>query len=477
MSKNRTGRQVSDERHELKQSLRNRHVTMIALGGIIGAGLFVGSGAVINATGPAAILSYLLAGGLMILVMRMIGEMAVAYPSTGSISDYSRKALGNWAGFTVGWLYWYFWLIVLAIEAVAGAGILVNYLNIPPWLLCLLLILLLTLTNLYSVNSYGEAEFWLASIKVIAIIAFIAVGVLYLIGLWHGHSPGFSNLYSKGGFFPKGIGAAFIGSVTVLFSIGGAEIATIAAAESNNPAKNAATATKQVMYRVFFFYVVSVFIIVAIVPWNVKFGGVAIQSPFAIALNHLGIPVAGTIMQFVILTAVLSSLNSCIYITSRMLFALTKQGDAPRIFFKTTKRGVPVWAILAGTLFGYVGVILDYFFPNTVFLFLINSAGAVSLFYYLIIAYSEIKLRRKLEREAPEKLKLKMWCFPYLTYFSISCMLAVLIVMLFLQDTRSEVLMSFISFIVILLAYAIHAKRKKRLGQYIDKPVSGQFEN
>ncbi|TCP29444.1 GABA permease [Scopulibacillus darangshiensis] len=459
--------------HKLKQSLKTRHVTMIALGGIIGAGLFVGSGAVINATGPAAVLSYILAGGLMVLIMRMIGEMAVAEPSTGSISDYARKALGNWAGFTVGWLYWYMWIIVLAIEAVAGAGILVNYLNIPSWLLCLSLIVLLTLTNLYSVGSYGEAEFWFASIKIVAIIAFIAVGVLFLIGLWPGDSPGLSMIYSDGGFFPKGVGAALIGTVTVLFSIGGAEIATIAAAESDNPEKNAAKATNQVMYRVFFFYVVSVFLIVCIVPWNIDFAGVAIKSPFAMALNELGIPVAAAIMKIVILTAVLSSLNSCLYITSRMLFALTRHGDAPPIFLKTTKRGVPVWAILAGTTFGYVAVILNYFFPETVFLFLINSAGAISLFYYLIIAYSEIKLRRKLEQEAPEKLKLKMWLFPYLTYFTIFCMLAVLIAMLWLPDTRPEILMSFVSLVIILVAYKFRANNQYTDGSYAktDEPV------
>ncbi|MEK4030589.1 amino acid permease [Pseudobacillus sp. FSL P4-0506] len=448
---------------QLQSTLKNRHVTMIALGGIIGAGLFVGSGAVINATGPAAVVSYILSGGLLFLVMRMIGEMAVAYPTAGSISEYARAGLGNWAGFSVGWLYWYMWVIVAAIEAVAGAGILVNYFpNIPPWFLCFILLVVLTLTNLYSVRSFAETEFWFASIKIFAIIFFISLGAIYLLGLWPDESPGLSNLYSAGGFFPNGTVAALVGSVTVLFSMGGAEIATIAAAESDQPAKYAAKATNQVMYRIFFFYVVSVFFIVAIVPWNFKFAGVAIQSPFAIALEQLGIPFAPFIMEAVVLTAVLSSLNSCLYITSRSLFALTKKGDAPKFLVKLNKRGVPVRAILAGTVFGYVGVVLNYFFPETVFLFLINSAGAISLFYYLILAFAQIRLRRKLEQEAPEKLQLRMWLFPYLSYITIAWMLTVVGAMIWISGTRSQVFLSLTSFATILIAYMLRSRYSKQ---------------
>ncbi|GHH99879.1 amino acid permease [Neobacillus kokaensis] len=461
---------------QLQNTLKNRHVTMIALGGIIGAGLFVGSGAVINSTGPAAVISYILSGTLMFLVMRMIGEMAVAHPTAGSISEYARAGLGNWAGFSVGWLYWYMWVIVAAIEAVAGAGILVNYFpNIPPWVLCLVLLVILTLTNLYSVKSFAETEFWFASIKIFAIIFFIAFGAIYLLGFWPGEaSPGFSNLYSTGGFFPNGMVAALIGSVTVLFSMGGAEIATIAAAESDQPAKYAAKATNQVMYRIFLFYVVSVFIIVAIVPWNFEFAGVAIQSPFAIALKQLGLPFAPFIMEVVVLTAVLSSLNSCLYITSRSLFTLTKQGDAPKFLVKLNKRGVPVRAILAGTAFGYVGVVLNYFFPETVFLFLINSAGATMLFYYLILAFAQVRLRRRLEKESPEKLKLKMWLFPYLSYVTILWMFGVIAAMIWIPGTRSQVYLSLVSFGAILVAYMIRSKNSKQaqeMDEFVDQPL------
>lgn len=444
---------------KLRQSLKNRHVTMIALGGIIGAGLFVGSGAVLNQTGPAAVLSYALSGALMILVMRAIGEMAVLRPSSGSISSFARQGLGRWAGFSVGWLYWYFWVIVAAIEAVAGAGLVANYLpGIPTWLLCLILLVVMTVLNLLSVRAYGEAEFWFASIKIVAIIFFICTALVYLSGLFGNSSPGLSYLTSEGGFFPLGILAAIVGSVTVLFSMGGAEIATIAAAESEKPAEYAAKATKQVMYRVFFFYVVSVLLVVCVVPWNFEFAGVAIKSPFAVALQQIGIPVAGSLMQIVVLTAVLSSLNSCLYITSRMLFVLSEHGEAPKFLTKLTKRGVPARAIIAGTAFGYIAVVANYFFPEEVFVFLINSSGAIQLIYYIILVAAEIRLRRSCEA-AGEQVKLGMWFFPYGSYVTIAWMFAVLVMMGVIEETRSQLWLSLASFAIILVAYAIVRRR------------------
>ena len=455
----------------LRRTLDNRHIVMIALGGIIGAGLFVGSGAVINKTGPAAVLSYAVSGVLMILVIRAIGEMAVARPSSGSVANFSREGLGNWAGFSVGWLYWYFWVIVAAIEAVAGAGILVNYLpGVPAWLLCLGLVLVMTGINLLSVKAYGEAEFWFASIKVIAIIFFICVTGLYLLGGVGPESPGLTNLFAHGGLFPYGIVAALVGSVTVLFSMGGAEIATIAAAESKKPVEFAAKATKQVMARVFAFYVLSILLIVAAIPWDTPFGGESIRSPFAVVLEHIGLPGTSVLMEAIVLTAVLSSLNSCLYITSRMLFALADKGDAPKALVKVNKRGVPVRAILAGTSMGYAAVVANYFFPEQVFIFLINSSGAIQLIYYIILVGAEIRLRRRLEATDPGALRLKMWCFPYLSWFSIAWMAVVLGLMAWIEETRSQFLLSLVAFGVILLAYRGRAARGS---QQIPSPTTG----
>ena len=328
----------SRQEGHLQPGLKRRHMTMISIGGIIGAGLFVGTGPILNQAGPATVLTYLLTGCLLILIMRMLGEMAVAQPSVGSFSDYSRMALGNWAGFSIGWLYWYFWAIVVGFEATAAAGILTQYIPaVPPWLISLLLILLLTATNLYSVSSYGEFEFWFASIKVVAIILFIVLAILFLLGLFPTSSPGFSNLYAKGGFFPHGALAMFSGVATVIFAFVGAEIVTIAAAESNEPEEGVARATHAVIYRILLFYVVSVFFVACVLPWNTPFSSQAVlKSPFTLALERMGIPGAGTVMNLVVLTAVLSVLNSSLYTTSRMLFALTRHNDAPG--FSLTRR-------------------------------------------------------------------------------------------------------------------------------------------
>src|SRR6476620_10318654 len=192
---------------KLPAGLKQRHLTMIAIGGVIGAGLFVGSGVVIGNAGPGAFLSYAVTGVLIVLVMRMLGEMAAAHPSTGSFADYARRALGGWAGFSVGWLYWYFWVIVVGFEAVAGAKVLSYWINAPLWVLSLALMLLMTSTNLFSVSSFGEFEFWFAGIKVAAICVFLALGALFVLGLWPGRSRDFSNLTAHGGFFPKGASA------------------------------------------------------------------------------------------------------------------------------------------------------------------------------------------------------------------------------------------------------------------------------
>jgi GABA permease len=431
-------------------------MTMISLGGIIGAGLFVGTGPILNQAGPATVLTYLLTGVLLILVMRMLGEMAVAQPSVGSFSDYGRLALGNWAGFSIGWLYWYFWAIVVGFEATVAASILGQYVpGIPPWLIALALVLLLTATNLYSVGSYGEFEFWFAGIKVAAIVIFIVLGALFVIGLWPGDSPGFSNLYAKGGFFPNGALAMFSGVATVIFAFVGAEIVTIAAAESNEPEEGVARATNAVIYRVLLFYVVSVFFVACIVPWNTPFTDDVIKSPFTLAFERMGIPGSGTLMNFVVLTAVLSVLNSSLYTTSRMLFALTRHNDAPGFMTNTTRRGVPIWAILTGTIFAYVSVAIFYFFPSEVFTWLINASGAIALFVYLLIAISELVMRRRLEREAPERLQIKMWFYPWLTYLSIVGIVAVLIGMAVLSDLRPLLIASLISLGVMLVAYML----------------------
>src|SRR5690349_10851738 len=430
---------------ELHKGLNQRHLTMIAMGGVVGAGLFVGSGAVINDAGPAAFLSYALCGVLIVLVMRMLGEMAVANPSTGSFADYARRALGGWAGFAVGWLYWYFWVIVVGFEATAGAKIIQYWWKGPElWVLALGLMVLMTATNLISVKSYGEFEYWFAGIKVFAIIAFLVLGTLFVVGLWPGQGFDVSNLTAHGGFMPNGAGAIFSSIVVVVFSMVGAEIATVAAAESHDPKKAIAKATQSVILRVLTFYVGSVFLLVCILPWNDTELG---ASPYVAAFNEIGIPGAADIMNAVVLTAVLSCLNSGLYTASRMLFVLAGRREAPMRLITVNRRGVPVWAILASTVVGFLSVVAAYVSPDTVFLFLLNSSGAVILFVYFLIACSQFVLRR---RTPDDQLTVKMWLFPYLTIVAAVGIVAILVQKFFKSDTRSQLLLSLLSWGIVL---------------------------
>lgn len=451
----------------LKKALSQRQLTMIAIGGVIGAGLFVGSGVVIGDTGPGVFITYGMAGVLIIMVMRMLAEMAVANPSTGSFADYSRKALGHWAGFSVGWLYWYFWVIVVGFEAIAGAKIIQYWMDVPLWLSALIFMVLMTATNLFSVASYGEFEFWFAGIKVAAIIAFIALGMAFIFGLWPDKSADFSNLTSRGGFMPLGFGVITVGIVTVIFSMVGAEIATIAAAESADPERAVAKAANSVILRILVFYVGAVFVLVTIVPWNDE--SVA-ASPFVAAFTEMGIPYADHVMNAVVLTAVLSCLNSGLYTASRMLFVLAARREAPPALVKVTRRGVPANAILASSVIGFLCVIAAAVSPNTIFAFLLNSSGAIILFVYLLITISQIVLRY---RTPDSELRVKMWLFPVLSVLTALGILAILVQMFIDTALRSQLVLSLLSWAVVIVLWAVNKWFVKRRPSAPDEVATG----
>jgi GABA permease len=437
----------------LRRSLRRRHMQMIALGGVIGAGLFVGSGVVIGAAGPAAVISFALTGTLVVLVMRMLGEMAIAYPAVGGFYEYNRLALGELAGFLTGWMYWYFWVIVVALEAVAGAKILGTWWpTIAPWQFTLALMTVFTIVNLLSVRSYGEAEFWFASIKVAAIVAFLCAGALFAFGGWPGALGGVSHLTAHGGFMPNGIVPVLTGAVAATGFYFGAEIVTIAAAESAEPEKAVAETTQSVIWRVLVFYIGSIFLVVAIVPWN---DTMRMARPYVSVMEVLKIPAAATVMSIVILTAVLSALNSGLFASSRMLMALARRGDAPAIVSTLDTRGVPVAAILASTAFGYVTVAMSYLSPDRIFAFLVNSYGTVAIFVYVLIAVAELRLRRRLEDEMPERLRMRMWGYPWLTRLAIVAMLAIVAAMSVIPEQRAALVFGLVSVVVLLSAYAL----------------------
>ncbi|MFB7665002.1 amino acid permease [Kitasatospora sp. NPDC056138] len=444
----------------LQAGLKNRHLSMIAIGGVIGAGLFVGSGAGIASTGPGILLSYALAGALVVMVMRMLGEMSAADPQSGSFSAYADRALGRWAGFSIGWLYWFFWVVVLAVEATAGAKILNSWMpGVPQWTFALIVMAVLTATNLFSVSSYGEFEFWFAGIKVVAIAAFIVIGALAVFGVLPGtHSPGMTNLTGNGGFLPHGIGAVFTGMLTVVFAFMGSEIVTLAAGETADPKTAVRKATNSVIWRIGVFYLGSIAIVVTLLPWN----SAAVKgSPYVAVLDHVGIPGAGRVMDLIVLTAVLSCLNSGLYTASRMAFSLSRRGDAPSSFGKVSGNGVPRTAILASVVFGFLAVFFNYMWPATVFQFLLNSSGAVALFVWLAIAVSQLRMRRILERESPEKLTVRMWLFPYLTWATIGMITFVMVYMCTDPDGLTQMVLSLVAAAVVLAASAVVGSRRK----------------
>ena len=438
----------------LSRSLQPRHMFMITIGGIIGAGLFVSSSAAIHAAGPAIVITYMVTGALLLMVMRMLGEMAVSHPEVRSFTEFARVGLGNWAGFSVGWLYWFFWAVVIPIEAIAGANILAELgLTLPPWQTGCILMVVMTGVNLMSARSFGEFEFWFSSIKVSAIIAFILVAAAHVFGLYGESAPGLSNLTAHGGFAPKGSLAVLAAVTTVIFSMMGTEVVTIAAAESSEPAKAVARMTSSIIGRIMLFYVGSLSMIVAVVPWVDIVPG---QSPFTAALDRMDIPLASTIMSVVILTAVLSCLNSCYYVCSRVLFVLAGKGDAPGWLVKLNPRRVPSRSVILGSIAGFVGVGAQLWSPNGVFAFLVNASGALIVVIYLTMAISQVRLRNRAIAAGKEPA-VKMWLFPWLSYFTIFAMTAVLAAMALTPELQSQFWTSALSVAVALSAYGLLA--------------------
>lgn len=346
---------------------------------------------------------------------------------------------------------------MVGFEAVAGGKVLNYWFHAPLWLLSLCLMVLMTATNLFSVTSFGEFEFWFAGIKVATIVLFLVVGSIFVLGLLPGRGADFSHLASHGGFFPKGVGAVFAAIVVVIFSMVGAEIVTVAAAESRDPELAVQRATRSVVARIGIFFVGSVFLLVAILPWNsVEVGA----SPYVAALKHIGLPGAAQVMNAVVLTAVLSCLNSGLYTASRMLFVLADRREAPARLVTLSRRGVPHIAILASSAVGFLCVVMAWVAPGTVFLFLLNSSGAIILFVYWLIALSQIILRR---RTPSEKLRVKMWFFPALSILTLGAITAVLVQMAFDHSARSQLWLSLLSWAVVIGLY-FTARTRGRIG-------------
>jgi L-asparagine transporter-like permease len=422
---------------QFSRSLKTRHITMISIGGIIGAGLFVGSSTVIAAVGPAVVLSYATAGAIVFLVMRMLGELAVSRPGVPTFTEYTRQILGDCAAFVSGWLYAYFWIIVVAVETIAGALIIQQWLPLPAWAIGLVLLSALTMTNLFSVRIYGEFEFWFASIKVAAIIAFLIAGAGYLLRITSnaGLYGAVSLLHNEGGFAPNGVFGILAGIPAVIFSICGAEIAAIAAAESTEPARNVARIARTIILRILFFYIGSILLIVAIVPWNSVIPGI---SPFVTALNHINVPFAAQAMTIIILTAVLSCLNSGLYVASRVLHGLATRGDAPALFLHLNAMKSPVAGVIICAVAAFACTVISMGSSQAVFNFLLNASGALMLIVYMLIAAAQIRNRFAMDRAHVGQIPVRMWFFPWASFATVAAMLTIVLAMPFIKGMDDQ---------------------------------------
>ena len=438
---------------ELGHTLQSRHVTMIALGGVIGAGLFVGASTAINLAGPGVFLVYGAGGLLILLIMRMLGEMAAAQPGRGSFAEYAALALGPWAGFVIRWLYWYVQVFAVGAETVAGAKLLHQAgLPGPVWGVGLGLVVLLTLTNLASVRAYGELEFWLALLKVSAVGAFIALGVAFIAVFGPGRHHAFETMLGYGGLLPRGLGGLLAAIPVVIFSMSGSEIATIAAAESTDPVANVGRAVRKVALRIAVFYVCSVLVITAIVPWNKLTVGL---SPFKTALDVIGIPRSGQLMSVIVLTAVLSCLNSGIYIASRMLYELGSSGNGPLFLRHTARNKTPIIGVLIGCGAGSAAALGQFFMRQDVFTLLASSAGDIVLFIYMLIALAQIRQRRRMEA-AGVQMPLKMWLFPWLSYAVVVAFGGGLLLLASMPGQRATLTLSTLTAVAVFAALWLH---------------------
>ncbi|GAA5020014.1 GABA permease [Acinetobacter puyangensis] len=446
---------ASESSQGLKHGLQSRHLTMISIAGVIGGALFVGSGSVIYATGPAAILAYALGGLLVLLIMRMLGEMAVLNPDSGSFSTYADRAIGRWAGFSIGWLYWCFWTLLMGWEAYVAGKILHDWFPfIPVWGYMLLVIIGLVWVNLQDVKNYGEFEFWFALIKVIAIVLFLVVGSLAIMHLWPWGDQavvgGVANLTAQG-FMPNGFSSVVTALLGVMFAYMGAEIVTVAAAESKNPAKEIRKASNSIVWRIILFYVGSMFITVCLIPHNNPLLKDPTWGTYSVTLTMLGIPEARHIVNFVVLTSVCSCFNSALYTCSRMMYSLSNRGDAPKSFALINRKSSPWVGVLVSALFSLVAVYLTATESMNVYDVLMLATGTVALYVYLAIAFSQLRMRKKLEAEGT-KIDFKMWLFPWLTYAVIIMIIGSIITMLiegtyFKEVTYTSILALFIVFL------------------------------
>ena len=431
---------MNNNSSQLQRGLKNRHIQLIAMGGAIGTGLFLGSAQVIQSAGPSIILGYAIGGLIAFLIMRQLGEMIVHEPVAGSFSHFAYRYWGKFPGFLAGWNYWILYILVAMTELTAVA----KYINywwpfIPAWASVLFFFVVITLINLGNVKFYGESEFWLAIIKVAAVISMIVFG-LYLLLTADAHSTAsFSNLWTHGGFFPNGFEGLFYMLAFLMFAFGGIELIGMAAAEAKDPEKTIPKAINQVVFRILIFYVGSLTILLSLVPWNqLDLGGLD-KSPFVMIFSQMGIQWAAHLLNFIILTAALSVYNSGMYANSRMLFGLAEQGNAPKVFLKVNKQGVPIPAVLFSALLIFGCVLLNYFVPEDALGHLMYVVVGALVLNWAMISLTHLKFRQAMKATSTQTKFPSLWS-PVSNYLVLIFIATVLYIM-WTQGFKESVLM------------------------------------
>ena len=429
---------TDDHENTLKRGLSNRHIQLIALGGAIGTGLFLGISETIKLAGPAVIIGYAIGGFISFLIVRQLGEMVVEEPVAGSFSHFANKYWGSYAGFLSGWSYWVCFVLAGMAELTA-VGIYVQFWwpGTPTWVSALIFFLAINAINLVNVKYFGEIEFWFAIVKVLAIIGMIVFGAYLLTSGNGGEQAGIDNLWKFGGFFPNGGGGLFMSLAMIMFSFGGLELIGVTAAEAKNPGKIIPQAANQVIYRILIFYIGALVVLLSLYPW-LRLGEVG--SPFVLIFSYLGSNLAANALNVVVLTAALSVYNSGVYCTSRMLYGLAQQGDAPGFLMKINARGVPVLAIAMSGLVTFSGVVLNYFVPEKALSILMSLVVTTLVINWAMISLSHIKFRAAKNREGIKPAFPALW-FPFANYLCVGFLGVLLIVIWLTPGSRISVIM------------------------------------
>ncbi len=444
----------------LHRRLSQRQLTMMAIGGAIGVGLFLGSSVTIRLAGPAVILSYILGAGIALIMSYVLTEMAVVHPVAGAFGVYAEKYLNPWAGFSVRATYGVAQIIAIGAE-VTAAGIYISYWlpNVPQWIWLVLVSSALVALNSMQVNRLGEFEYWFAMIKVSAIVAFIIVGIALIFGVGSRHAIGLANLTQHGGFFPAGWKGVWLSLTITVTSYMGVEIIAVTAGEAERPEITIPRAMRNIVYRLIGFYILAIAIMVTMVPWN-QGGGTLSGSPFVSAFAAAHIPYAAAIMNFVVLTAALSSVNTNLYLATRMLFSLGRGGYAPAWMGKVSSNGVPHRALLASTAGIIAAILLAIFAPKNAFLMLYGTAVAGMLFVWLVILNTHLRFRRAISRERLLSLPMRLRAHPFFTVLGIVLLLAISVTTFFVDGLEWSVP----AFSVFLAGISILYQRSRRHG-------------